>query len=68
MSWLKSGTIFVAMLALFALGLIVVGFSEGGDVAWPEIALVTVTFGVWWLWKRNRPSSRRDGPGKYGAA
>ena len=67
MSWLKSVGAFVLMLVLFAAGLVVVSVSEGG-ASWLEIALVTLGFGAWWLWKRNR---RRAQPGRarnHGAA
>jgi hypothetical protein len=65
---LKRVVLFALMLALFALGLIVVGFSASGGVSWLEIGVVTVGFGIWWVWKRSKYAAQRNGPKKIDAA
>ena len=65
--FMKSVVLFVLMLVLFAAGAYVVGASEG-STTWVEVALVTVGFGVWQVWKRIQRSKQAGDRKKLGAA
>jgi Flp pilus assembly protein TadB len=63
---MKSAVLFLLMLVAFAAGVYVVGITEG-PTSWAEVALVTLGFVVWQVWKRKRRSRQADNREKLGA-